>query len=69
MAVGKSSMARASKKTGTTERTVKKAAVVTGVTKKVSDMIEYEKISQVLEREAESGESFGIGDAMPIYYL
>jgi hypothetical protein len=62
-------MARASKKTGAPGKTVKNTAVVTGVTKEVSRMIEYEKISQILEREAESGESFGIGDAMPIYYL
>ncbi len=62
-------MERASKKTGTAGRAVKKTAVITGASKEVSAMIEYEKISQILEREAESGESFGIGDAMPIYYL
>lgn len=69
MAVGKSSMERASKKSSATGRTVKKTAVVAGVDEKVSKMIEYESISQILERDAVSGESFQIGDAMPIYYL
>ena len=66
---GKRGMTGASKKTGTAGQTVKKSAVVTNVSEDVSGMIEYETISQILERDAENGEIFAIGDAMPIYYL
>ena len=32
-------------------------------------MIEYQKSAQVLDREAEENETFGVGDAMPIYFF
>ena len=85
MAVGKGSMARASKaadntsvqkeKKTTTENTTAKTKVVTaskvisGTSKEVMQMIEYQKSDQVLDREPEENETFGVGDAMPIYFF
>ena len=76
MAVGKGSMARASKETKrTTAKTTAKTKVVTaskvisGTSKEVMQMIEYQKSDQVLDREPEENETFGVGDAMPIYFF
>ncbi len=82
MAVGKGSMDRASKtaaKTGTKqtkgkepavkETAVKTSSVVTGTSEEVMEMIEYQKSSQVLDREPEANEIFGVGEAMPIYFF
>ena len=77
MAVGKGSMDRASKtaaKTGTKqtkgkESAVKTSSVVTGTSEEVMEMIEYQKSSQVLDREPEANEIFGVGEAMPIYFF
>ena len=35
----------------------------------VMHMIEYQKSNQVLDREPEENETFGVGDAMPIYFF
>lgn len=35
----------------------------------VMERIVYQKSAQILERAAEPNERFGLGDAMPIYYL
>ena len=89
MAVGKGSMARASKAADntsvsketkrttarTTEKTTAKTKAVTaskvisGTSKEVMQMIEYQKSNQVLDREPEENETFGVGDAMPIYFF
>lgn len=85
MAVGKGSMARASKAADntsvsketkrTTAKTTAKAKAVTaskvisGTSKEVMQMIEYQKSDQVLDREPEENETFGVGDAMPIYFF
>ena len=93
MAVGKGSMARASKaadntsvsketKRTTAKTTAKSTAkttaktkavtaskVISGTSKEVMQMIEYQKSDQVLDREPEENETFGVGDAMPIYFF
>lgn len=85
MAVGKGSMARASKaadntsvsketkrttaKTTAKTKAVTASKVVSGTSKEVMQMIEYQKSDQVLDREPEENETFGVGDAMPIYFF
>ena len=85
MAVGKGSMARASKaadntsvsketKRTTANTTAKTKAVtaskvISGTSKEVMQMIEYQKSDQILDREPEENETFGVGDAMPIYFF
>ena len=83
MAVGKGSMARASKaadntsvsketkrttaKTTAKTKAVTASKVISGTSKEVMQMIEYQK--SVLDREPEENETFGVGDAMPIYFF
>ena len=85
MAVGKGSMARASKaadntsvsketkrttaKTRAKTKAVTASKVISGTSKEVMQMIEYQKSDQVLDREPEENETFGVGDAMPIYFF
>ncbi len=85
MAVGKGSMARASKaadntsvsketkrttaKTTAKTKAVTVSKVISGTSKEVMQMIEYQKSDQVLDREPEENETFGVGDAMPIYFF
>ena len=85
MAVGKGSMARASKaadntsvsketkrttaKTTAKTKAVSASKVISGTSKEVMQMIEYQKSDQVLDREPEENETFGVGDAMPIYFF
>ena len=85
MAVGKGSMARASKaadntsvsketkrttaKTTAKTKAVTASKVISGGSKEVMQMIEYQKSDQVLDREPEENETFGVGDAMPIYFF
>ena len=85
MAVGKGSMARASKaadntsvsketkrttaKTTAKTKAVTASTVISGTSKEVMQMIEYQKSDQVLDREPEENETFGVGDAMPIYFF
>lgn len=85
MAVGKESMARASKaadntsvsketkrttaKTTAKTKAVTASKVISGTSKEVMQMIEYQKSDQVLDREPEENETFGVGDAMPIYFF
>ena len=85
MAVGKGSMARASKaadntsvsketkrttaKTTAKTKAVAASKVISGTSKEVMQMIEYQKSDQVLDREPEENETFGVGDAMPIYFF
>ena len=64
----------AAKKTTTKKVTPKKeeasvaaAAVVEATSEQVMKEIVYQKSSQVLDREPEVNETFGIGEAMPIY--
>jgi len=59
------------KKAAVKKTTVKKATVKNSrltPLKEVMDMIQYEESFQVLQRDAGVNETFGIGDAMPIYY-
>ena len=62
------------KKTTTRKTTAKKtttkvtSAVVTGTSEQVMQAIEYQKSSQVLDREPEMNETFGVGESMPIYF-
>ena len=85
MAVGKGSMARASKaadntsvsketkrttaKTTAKTKAVTASKVISGTSKEVMQMNEYQKSDQVLDRETEENETFGVGDAMPIYFF
>lgn len=85
MAVGKGSMARASKaadntsvsketkrttaKTTAKTKAVTASKVISGTSKEVMQMIEDQKSDQVLDREPEENETFGVGDAMPIYFF
>ena len=85
MAVGKGSMARASKaadntsvsketkrttaKTTAKPKAVTASKVISGTSKEVMQMIEYQKSDQVLDREPEENETFGVGDAMPIKFF
>lgn len=85
MAVGKGSMARASKaadntsvsketkrttaKTTAKTKAVTASKVISGTSKEAMQMIEYQKSDQVLDREPEENETFGVGDAMPIYFF
>ena len=85
MAVDKGSMARASKaadntsvsketkrttaKTTAKTKAVTASKVISGTSKEVMQMIEYQKSDQVLDREPEENETFGVGDAMPIYFF
>ena len=85
MAVGKGSMARASKaadntsvsketkrttaKTTAKTKAVTASKVMSGTSKEEMQMIEYQKSDQVLDREPEENETFGVGDAMPIYFF
>ena len=85
MAVGKGSMARASKaadntsvsketkrttaKTTAKTKAVTASKVISGTSKEVMHMIESQKSDQVLDREPEENETFGVGDAMPIYFF
>ena len=85
MAVGKGSMARASKaadntsvsketkrttaKTTAKTKAVTASKVISGTSTEVMQMIEYQKSDQVLDREPEENETFGVGDAMPIYFF
>ena len=50
-------------------KTVTASTVVSGTSKEVMQMIEYQKSSQVLDREPETNETFGVGEAMPIYFF
>ena len=62
------------KKTTTRKTTAKKAttkvtsSVVAGTSEQVMQAIEYQKSSQVLDREPEMNETFGVGESMPIYF-
>ena len=85
MALGKGSMARAAKaadntsvsketkrttaKTTAKTKAVTASKVISGTSKEVMQMIEYQKSDQVLDREPEENETFGVGDAMPIYFF
>ena len=77
MAVGKGSMERASKalakkapaKAAATKKAETTEAVIAAPSPEVVGAIVYQKSSQVLERAAEPNERFGLGDAMPVYYL
>lgn len=65
---------KAATKTTSAKTTVKTKAVtaskvISGTSKEVMHMIEYQKSDQVLDREPEENETFGVGDAMPIYFF
>lgn len=57
------------KETAVVEKTdkVATAAVVEATSEQVMKEIVYQKSAQVLDREPEVNETFGIGEAMPIY--
>lgn len=50
------------------EKTVKAAETIARPEQAVGRIV-YQKSAEILERDAEPNESFGIGDAMPVYYL
>ena len=65
---------RTTAKKTATKTTAKKAevtasSVITGTSKEVLQAIEYQKSYQVLDREPEENETFGVGEAMPIYFF
>ena len=49
------------------EVTVAASSVVAATSEQVMNQIVYQKSAQVLDREPEANETFGIGEAMPIY--
>ena len=49
------------------EESVKASAVVEATSEQVMERIVYQKSYQVLDREPEANETFGVGEAMPIY--
>ena len=49
------------------EEPVAASAVVAATNEQVMNQIVYQKSSQVLDREPEDNETFGIGEAMPIF--
>ena len=49
------------------ETVVEASAVVEATSEQVMKQIVYQKSAQVLDREPEVNETFGIGEAMPIY--
>lgn len=57
----------ARKATPKKEETVAVSAVVEATSEQVMKEIVYQKSTQVLDREPETNETFGIGEAMPIY--
>lgn len=67
--VKKTTTKKAVDKAMTKETSVTASAVITGTSKEVLKAIEYQKSSQVLDREPEMNESFGVGEAMPIYFF
>ena len=73
MAVGKNSMARAAK-AGTKGVKAKRTTgssktVIAAPDEKVMKSVVYEGNRQMLDRDALPGETFKIGDAMPVYYF
>lgn len=56
-------------KTAAKTKAVTASKVISGTSKDVMHMIEYQKSNQVLDREPEENETFGVGDAMPIYFF
>ena len=81
MAVGKGSMDRASKAAAPAaakSTTVRKAApkkttettntVIGEVSQEILEVLESQASDQILDREPGENETFGIGDAMPVYY-
>ena len=68
MAVGKGTKRTTAKTTAKT-KAVTASKVISGTSKEVMQMIEYQKSDQVLDREPEENETFGVGDAMPIYFF
>jgi hypothetical protein len=61
----------APKKTTAKKTTAKKTVtenVIAAPSPEVLDAIVYQESSQVLNRDAEPNEGFGVGDSMPIYY-
>ena len=56
-------------KTAAKTKAVTASKVISGTSKEVMHMIEYQKSNQVLDREPEENETFGVGDAMPIYFF
>ena len=55
------------KKTASKKEAVAASTVVAATNEQVMNEIVYQKSSQVLDREPEANETFGIGEAMPIY--
>lgn len=45
------------------------AKTIAAPTEEVMEKIVYQTSSGILERDAAPNESFGVGDAMPVYYL
>ena len=60
---------RTTAKTTAKTKAVTASKVISGTSKEVMQMIEYQKSDQVLDREPEENETFGVGDAMPIYFF
>ncbi len=44
-------------------------SVIAAPQEEVMRKVVYQESSQILKRDAAPGETFGIGDSMPIYYL
>lgn len=70
MAIGKESMERAAKAAKPAKSAKPaKADVVEKPSEAVMAQIVYQTSAGVLARDAGPNESFGVGDAMPVYYL
>jgi len=61
----------AAKKTASSKTKAKapQKAVVANASAQVMEQIVYQTSSQMLDRDAKENETFGVGDAMPVYYF
>ena len=50
-------------------KSVAAKSVIAATNEQVMEKIVYEPSSQLLERDAEPNEIFGLGDSMPVYYF
>lgn len=65
----KTTAKKTTKKATLKEEPVASSAVVAATSEQVMKQIVYQKSAQVLDREPEVNETFGVGEAMPIYFF
>lgn len=65
----KTTTKKAAPKKAVSKKTETKKSVVTNTSVQVMEQIVYQTSSQMLNRDAKENETFGVGDAMPVYYF